>query len=103
MSEHQQTPVKKQTRSCKLTKEKSQEIIRQISMELQRHVGQPAILFVKDGREMVPYLVELTNKGEAQYKCYAPDGTFRCFLKKYPNAIDIMVGDQKIVYFDDGI
>ena len=98
------TPVRrKQTRSCKLTKEQSQEKIQKIFDELYSHIGQNAILYVKDGREMVPYFVELIRNHNciiARYKCYSPEGKFRCYLNHFPNCVSLMTGEQKIVYFD---
>lgn len=103
--EQKSTPVrKKQTRSCKLTKEQSDERRLKIFQELKQHIGQPAILFIKEGREMIPYFVELiaTSSGiVARYKCYAPNGQFRCYLRHFPSCISLMTGEQKIVYFDD--
>lgn len=101
----QETPVKKkQTRSCKLTKEQTSRRLQQINMELRSHVGQPAILYIKDGRETVPYFVELLIQNKvvvARYKCYSPNGQFRCYLNHFPNSVSLMTGEQKIVYFDD--
>ena len=107
MSQEQRNPTpvrRKQTRSGKLTKEQSQEKIQKISMELYSHLGQNAILFVKDGREMVPYFVELIrnhNSIIARYKCYSPEGKFRCYLNHFPNCVSLMTGEQKIVYLDN--
>ena len=107
MSQEQRdsTPAKKkQTRSCKLTKEQSQEKIQNILTELYSHVGQNAILYVKENREMVPYFVELIkshNNIIARYKCYSSEGKFRCYLNHFPNCISLMTGEQKIVYFDN--
>lgn len=105
MKQTQKTLVKKkQTRSCKLTKEQSQEKQQKIYQELKQHIGQPALLFVKEGRDMVPYFVTLiaTKSGiVARYKCYAPNGQFRCYLNHFPSCVALMTGEQKIVYFDD--
>lgn len=101
----QPTPVKKkQTRSCKLTKEQSYEKLNTIFQAILKHVGQPALLYIKEGRDMVPYYVELVEQGHgitARYKCYGPDGKFRCYLNHFPSSIAIMTGEQKIIYFDD--
>lgn len=91
-------------RSTKLTKEQSRQKLSDITQELYNHIGQPAILFVKNNREFTPYLVELIKVGryiEARYKCYAPNGSFRCYLSHVPNPISLMTGEQQIVYFDD--
>lgn len=94
-------------RSTKLTKEQSHKKLSDITQELCNHIGQPAILFVKDGRDFRPYLVELRVVGkcsiEARYKCYAPNGTFRCYLSHTPSPIALMTGEQQIVYFDEEI
>lgn len=102
--EQSDTPVKKQTRSCKLSKEQIDEKLYMIRRELIKHVGEHAILFVKDGRDMIPYFVKLEIQGRwivALYKCYSPEGKFRCFLTYYVNSLSIMTGEQQIVYFDE--
>lgn len=103
--EKQVTSVRKRhTRSRKLTPEQLDEKLLSVFQELKKHVGQPAILYVKDGREMIPYFVELTATASgimARYKCYAPDGQFRCYLSHSPSSVSLMTGEQKIMYFDD--
>lgn len=105
--ENQVLPTpKKQTRSCKLTKEQSHEKLMEITKSVWRHLGQPAILFVKDGRDMIPYYVTLLREGkhvQARYKCYDPHGKFRCYLSHCVNSGSLMTGEQRIVFFDEGI
>lgn len=101
--EQKSTPVKK-PRSCKLTKEQTEEKLKEIQKELLSHIGQPAILFVKESRDMVPYFVELLLDGNtvvARYKCYSPEGKFRCYLKHYPNCVSLMIGEQRIRFFGE--
>lgn len=99
------TPAKKrQTRSCKLTKEQYQDKMQKIIKELYSNVGKKAILYVKDGREMVPYFVDLVLDGKhiiARYRNYYPNGEFRCYLNHFVNHVSLMTGDQKIVYLQD--
>lgn len=102
------TPTKKQTRSCRQTKEQTDQKIREIYHKLVSHIGRPVILFEKESREMVPYFVVLKSKTGslrviASQKCYHPDGGFRCFIHHTVSAIKILTGEQKIVFFDDGI
>lgn len=98
-------PIKKrQVRSTKLTKEQSKDRLKEIRQEVIEHIGYPALLFVKEGRELVPYYVEIIAQGRtvtARYKCYAPNGDFRCYLSHCINSVSLMTGEQVIVYFDD--
>ena len=109
---HSGTPVKKRTRSCKQTKEQTDQKIQDIYHQLLTHIGKPAILFEKESREMVPYFVvldskvgsNLSNLGVvALQKCYHPDGGFRCYISHTVNVLKIMIGDQQIIFFDEGI
>ena len=98
------TPVKKQTRSCKLSREQINEKLYTIQQELNRHIGEYAILFVKNVRDRIPYFVKLELRGKevvGLYKCYTPEGKFRYFLTHHVNLVDIMTGEQQIVYFED--
>lgn len=105
MNKESEIPKKKHIRNRKLTEDKSNLIISEITKSIKEHVGCPAILFVKEGREMIPYFVELVQLSPkvviARYKCYSPNGSFRCYLNLIPNSISIMTGEQEIVFFDD--
>lgn len=80
----------------------SNDRLHEIARDLARHVGQPAILFVKENREFLPYFGKLTKNG-LEYPCYSPEGKFRCLLHQNVSAIDVLTGSQQIVFFDDGI
>lgn len=105
MEKSERTPVKKPSKGGKRGKGDSNQILIDIQKSLKSHIGCPAILFVKESREMVPYFVELDYNGcvVAKHKCYAPDGSFRCFLNYHPSAVSIMTGEQRIIFFDEGI
>lgn len=94
------------------TKEETDQKIQEIFWWLVEHSGQPAILFEKCGREMIPNYVEIigpcgshTNSlgVRAAQKCYTPDGKFRSDIIHTANVVSLLIGDQKIIFFDDGI
>ncbi len=101
------TPVKKSIRSGRKSKENTNVVLGRLQRQLEEHIGKPAILFIKEGREMMPYFVTLTdvNKkwGTAIHKNYGPDGKFRCCLSYSVSIVSLMTGDQRIIFFDEGI
>ena len=101
------TPVKKANRSGRKSKENTNVTLVRLQKQLEEHIGKPAILFIKEGREMMPYFVTLcdVNKkwGTAVHKNYGPNGKFRCHMKYSVSIVSLMTGDQKIIFFDEGI
>lgn len=95
----EQSQPKKKRRT---TKDASNDELYEIARNLHRHIGKPAILFVKESREFIPYFGTLTNGGLV-YPCYSPEGKFRCMLHQHVSAVDVLTGHQQIIFFDDGI
>lgn len=93
----EQQPKKRRT-----TKDASNDELHEIARNLHRHIGKPAILFVKEGREFIPYFGTLTNGGLV-YPCYSPEGKFRCMLHQNVSAVDVLTGNQQVHFFDDEI
>lgn len=91
-----------QPKKRRATKDASNDRLNEIARNLSRHVGKPAILFVKESREFVPYFGTLTSNGLV-YPCYSPEGKFRCMLHQHVSAIDVLTEHQQIIFFDDGI
>lgn len=94
----------KKSRVSKLDKEQIRDKMNEIYRGLCEHIDHPAILFVKEGRDMVPYFVELKSVGTAvmgQYSCFNQEGEFRCFQTKQVSVVSILTGEQVLIYFDD--
>lgn len=108
MEDVQPIIVQKKTRSCRLTKEQTDQRIDEIFQELLDHRRKPVLMFMKDGRDVLPYFVIISKRigrytFEALQKCYDPNGKFRCYLKHTIDVVSVMTGEQKIIYFDEGI
>lgn len=94
----------KKSRVSKLDKEQIIEKMNEINHGIYTHINKPAIMLVKEGRDMVPYFVELKSVGTAvmgQYSCFNQEGEFRCFQTKQVNVVSILTGEQVLMYFDD--
>lgn len=108
MEDVQPIIVQKKTRSCRLTKEQTDQKLNEIYQELLDHRRKPALMYIKDGRDMLPYFVIISKRTgrfsfEALQRCYDPNGKFRCYLSHSIDIISIMTGEQKIIFFDEGI
>lgn len=93
-------------RSTSMTKEISDNLIKNIESELKIHVGQPALLFVKEGREQVPYFVTLQDSGDkvkAIHKYYSSDGIERGTKTIMPNVFTLLNGEQRIIFLNKEI
>lgn len=71
--------------STKYDREFSYDCLRQIQKFLYEHEGEMAILTKFEGKKILqPRLVQIyqvsPNKALLRYKCYSPDGEFRCYL-----------------------
>ena len=98
----------KRKRGKRNSAEQTQNDLHMIQDELKLHLGEHAILYIKQSRDMVPYFIEIfcpDNSGVicGRYKCYGTKCEFRCYQRLSINPIDILTGHQKIVYFDEGI
>lgn len=91
-----------QPKKRRATKDASNDRLYEIAKDLNRHIGHPAILFVKESREFVPYFGTLVS-GSLVYPAYSPEGKFRCMLRQPVSAVDVLTGHQQIIFFDDGI
>lgn len=87
-------------RSSKADKRQSNEKILEIQQELLKRNGQPAILFVKESRDFVPYFITL-HGNTALHRCFGTKGELRCCLKHQVSPIDLLIGHQQIIFFDD--
>ena len=76
----QNQPKKRRT-----TKDASNDELHEIARNLHRHIGKPAILFVKESREFIPYFGTLTNGGLV-YPCYSSER--KCGGRSYRASTD---------------
>lgn len=97
----------KRTRTIKQTKEQVNQKIGELYLQLINHTGEPAILFEKEGRAVVPYFVNIGNHTPgrltvvAYQRCYHSEGGFNCWIPHTIEVVKLLIGEQKIVYFDD--
>lgn len=94
------------------TQDDTDQKIQQIYLWLVDHIGQPAILYEKSGRELIPEFVKITGicgthintlGVRAAQRCYTLEGTFRTNIMHDVSVISLLTGDQKVVFFDEGI
>lgn len=82
------------------------ERIREIRDSLQSHIGQLAILSIKSGRKVIPYLVKLVVQGGhciGRYACYNTDGSVSTHLSHVISIPNLLTGEQSIRFLDEGI
>lgn len=96
--------LNKKQRSTRQTIEQTHSKLAEIKYEVLNHIGQPAILLIKEGRSMVPHFVTLEGSSHGVYgsvKCFSPDGEFRQYLKHSVNTTRLLTGEQQLIYFDE--
>lgn len=104
--EQSSNPPVKRRRNTRQTPEQMQERLDEVKREILNHLGQPAILLVKESRDMVPYFVTIEGNFNYFYgnvRCFGPDGKFRQYLKQSISIIHLITGEQQLIYFDDEI
>jgi hypothetical protein len=112
MEEVQRKPITVEERTesnrvVHISKKTSNKRINHIMQEVSSHLGQYALLYVEDKREMVPRLVEIMQITKylcvCRYKVYYPSGMFRCYLYTSVGYTSLYCGDRMLTYFDDDI
>lgn len=98
-------PVKRK-RNARLTREQVQSQLDDIHQDLLSHVGQRALFFQKESRDMMSYLVEIVSPAGscgvvAQHACYHPEGGIRCKINHTVDAVRLLTGEQRILFFDE--
>lgn len=99
-----------QPRSYKHSKEHTNQRICEIYHSLLRHRGKPAILLEKQNRETLSYFVKIELKPvnnskniRAFQRTYHPDGGIRGYVTHTLDPVKILIGEQQLIFFDDGI
>ena len=83
-----------------MDKSKSQGMLQSIRDQITAHVGKYALLKEKEGRNICIYFIRIINSKEGEYSCYDSRGEFRCFLRKFLDATQIMTDEQRLVFLD---
>ena len=77
-------------------------ILNKFRQEIIDHVGKYAILIEKGGKHSFSFFIQITGRCTGKYKCYDFEGNFRCFVNKYLDAVQLLIGEQQLIYLDEG-
>ena len=94
-------PPKLNFRTSKMTKEKSMKNLLDISREIEKHIGQFAILKEKDGRNNFVFLIRITSKIGGVYRNFNNAGEYNGDIFKSLSPILILTNVQQIVFLDE--
>lgn len=90
--------------STKYEAEFSYDCLKRIARFVSAHEGEMALFYLKDGkREVVPKLVQIVQiipcGALVRYKCYDPEGKFRCYLTATCAWTSLYCGDAQLKIF----
>lgn len=93
--------------SLKASIQQTKRLLSNIKFDAERNQHRPALLYVKDKRDFVPKLVEVTGFTKhficVRYKCYDPEGKFRQYINTSVLYVDLMIGERHLKFFEDDI
>lgn len=90
-----------------MTIKQTNQALANIRYNLKKNSNKYALYFYKEKRTFIPRLVEIVKCYEyfvrIRWKCYDPEGKFRCYLYQGILYVDFLTGDSKIKFFDGDI